>query len=176
MPSAAPQKDLAKALLGIGIQEWPEIFHTLTTVRRLSLHHSALVIASRYLFPTGKRMYYCLNPLILLLCSIDAVQFLNIVIESMYSSSINNGATSGAAGGGGNSGAGRGMHCIVVGVLKQVDNLRSAVAKNALLTLGDLFQGLGKFMDLEVALCLTHVLKVRCEKEACQIIAYPFLQ
>lgn len=48
MPSAAPQKDLSKALLGIGTQEWPEIFHTLTTVRRLSLHHSALVMASRY--------------------------------------------------------------------------------------------------------------------------------
>jgi hypothetical protein len=47
MPSAAPQKDLSKALLGIGTQEWPEIFHTLTTVRRLSLHHSALVMASR---------------------------------------------------------------------------------------------------------------------------------
>ena len=45
-------------------------------------------------------------------------------------------------------------------MLKQVDNLRSAVAKNALITLGDLFQGLGKFMDLEVALALTYVLKV----------------
>ena len=119
MPSAAPQKDLSKALLGIGTQEWPEIFHTLTTVRRLSLHHSALVVAS--------------------------------------SSCTNNGAANGAAGGG--SGAGRGLHSIVVGVLKQVDNLRSAVAKNALLTLGDLFQGLGKFMDLEVGLALTHVLK-----------------
>jgi hypothetical protein len=56
--------------------------------------------------------------------------------------------------------AGGALHSIVLGVLKQVDNLRSAVAKNALLTLGDLFQGLGRYMDPEVALSLTHVLKV----------------
>ena len=59
-----------------------------------------------------------------------------------------------------NSSTGGGLHCIVLGVLRQVDNLRSAVAKNALITLGDLFQGLGKFMDQEVALALTYVLKV----------------
>ena len=64
-----------------------------------------------------------------------------------------------------NSSAGGGLHCIVLGVLKQVDNLRSAVAKNALITLGDLFQGLGKSMDLEVALALTYVLKVRPNHE-----------
>lgn len=57
--------------------------------------------------------------------------------------------------------AGGALHSIVLGVLKQVDNLRSAVAKNALLTLGDLFQGLGRYMDPEVALSLTHVLKVK---------------
>ena len=56
--------------------------------------------------------------------------------------------------------AGGALHSIVLGVLKQVDNLRSAVAKNALLTLGDLFQGMGRYMDVEVALSLTHVLKV----------------
>ena len=32
------------------------------------------------------------------------------------------------------------MHTLVVGVLKHVDNLRSAVAKNALLTIGDMCQ------------------------------------
>jgi hypothetical protein len=89
-----------------------------------------------------------------------------ITLTSIHSSCTNNGAANGAAGGG--NGAGRGLHCIVLGVLKQVDNLRSAVAKNALLTLGDLFQGLGKFMDLEVALSLTHVLKVRA-KDVSQI-------
>lgn len=59
------------------------------------------------------------------------------------------------------SATGCALHSIVLGVLKQVDNLRSAVAKNALLTLGDLFQGLGRYMDSEVALSLTHVLKVK---------------
>lgn len=60
-----------------------------------------------------------------------------------------------------NSTSAGGLHCVVLGVLKQVDNLRSAVAKNALITLGDLFQGLGKSMDQEVALALSYVLKVR---------------
>jgi hypothetical protein len=107
LPSTSPQKDIRNAMNGISTHEWPEIFHTLTTVRRLSLHHGALLIASN---------------------------------------------SDGISGGGG-------LHSIVLGVLKQVENLRSAVAKNALLTLGDLFQGLGRAMDLEVSLALTFLLK-----------------
>ena len=46
-PSPSPQKYLLKAIQGVGVQEWPEIFHTLTSIRRLSLHHSALLVNSR---------------------------------------------------------------------------------------------------------------------------------
>lgn len=107
LPSTSPQKDIRNAMNGIGTHEWPEIFHTLTTIRRLGLHHGALLIASN---------------------------------------------SDGISGGGG-------LHVIVLGVLKEVENLRSAVAKNALLTLGDLFQGLGRAMDLEVSLAVTFLLK-----------------
>ena len=51
------------------------------------------------------------------------------------------------------------MHTLVVGVLKHVDNLRSAVAKNALLTIGDMCQGLQRRMDCEVSLVVPTVLK-----------------
>ena len=84
-----------------------------------------------------------------------SIQYLihNILIHS-------SGTAAGSSGGGGG-----GLHCVVLGVCKQVDNLRSAVAKNALLTLGDLFQGLGRAMDQEVALALTFVLKVAISTE-----------
>ena len=87
-----------------------------------------------------------------------SIQYLihNILIHS-------SGTAAGSSGGGG--GGGGGLHCVVLGVCKQVDNLRSAVAKNALLTLGDLFQGLGRAMDQEVALALTFVLKVAISTE-----------
>lgn len=51
------------------------------------------------------------------------------------------------------------LHLIVKLVVKQVDNLRSVVAKNALLALGDLFQGLGKGADVEVAVAVPCLLK-----------------
>ena len=47
MPSSNPQRDLGKAIQGVGVQDWPEVFHTLTTIRRLSLHHCALLANSR---------------------------------------------------------------------------------------------------------------------------------
>ena len=46
-------------------------------------------------------------------------------------------------------------------VLKSVNNLRSSVSKNALLCLGDLFRGLGRRMDTEIATVLPDLLK-RC--------------
>ena len=51
------------------------------------------------------------------------------------------------------------LHSFVQGVLRQADNLRSAVAKNAILALGDLFEGLEKAMDSEVPLILALLLK-----------------
>jgi hypothetical protein len=64
LPSTAPQKDIRNAMNGISTHEWPEIFHTLTTVRRLGLHHSALLIASnRYvdsLMPLSA-LHFCIG-------------------------------------------------------------------------------------------------------------------
>lgn len=51
------------------------------------------------------------------------------------------------------------LHVIVKLVVKQVDNLRSVVAKNALLALGDMFHGLGKGADVEVAAAVPCLLK-----------------
>jgi hypothetical protein len=122
LPSATASQDLSKALSGISKQEWPEIFNTLNSVRRLALHHGALILGS---------------------------------------------APGAGAGAGAGTGAGKqptsmslsALHSLVLGVLKQVDSLRSAVAKNALLTLGDMFQGLKKAMDAEVMLAVSAVLK-----------------
>jgi hypothetical protein len=100
-PSAAPQQDLAKAVAALEHQDWPEIFHTLNTVRRLALHHGPLLVGSGSL------------------------------------------------------------HITVLRVLKQVDNLRSAVAKNALLTIGDIFEGLGTAVDAEVAGAALSIIKVK---------------
>eukprot|EP00602_Paraphysomonas_sp_CaronLab_P002010 CAMPEP_0185022652 /NCGR_PEP_ID=MMETSP1103-20130426/5358_1 /TAXON_ID=36769 /ORGANISM="Paraphysomonas bandaiensis, Strain Caron Lab Isolate" /LENGTH=1419 /DNA_ID=CAMNT_0027554823 /DNA_START=78 /DNA_END=4334 /DNA_ORIENTATION=+ len=43
------------------------------------------------------------------------------------------------------------LHTIVLGVMKQVENLRSAAAKNAILALGDIYRGLKVGVDAEVA-------------------------
>ena len=43
------------------------------------------------------------------------------------------------------------LHDMYMGVLRQADNLRSQVAKNAILTIGDMYIGFGKMIDGEVA-------------------------
>ena len=53
------------------------------------------------------------------------------------------------------------LHTLLLSVLKAVNNLRSSVSKNALLCLGDLFQGLRRRMDPEVVAVLPDLLK-RC--------------
>lgn len=50
-------------------------------------------------------------------------------------------------------------HGILTAVLKSVDNLRSAVAKNAILTIADMWIGLGKSMDPELVLAAPVLLK-----------------
>ncbi len=100
-PSMNPTKEFNKAMLGLDTQDWPEIFNTLNSIRRIALHHRSLIT---------------------------------------------------------NSGS---LHSIVVGVLRQVDNLRSAVAKNAILTINDLFLGLNTVMDGEVLTIVSSVVK-RC--------------
>lgn len=52
------------------------------------------------------------------------------------------------------------LHAIVMLVMKLVDNLRSSLAKNALITVADLFLGLKKAMDSEILTVLPGVLKV----------------
>lgn len=100
-PFETPGKELSLVISGLENQDWPEIFHTLTSMRRISIHHQNLLQKS------------------------------------------------------GN------FHSLVLGVLKQADNLRSAVAKNAILCLGDLFQGMGIGMDAEVLGTISTLLK-RC--------------
>ena len=51
------------------------------------------------------------------------------------------------------------LHALVHGLLRCADNLRSAVAKNASLALGDLFQGLERGMDSELPAVLAMLLK-----------------
>jgi hypothetical protein len=104
-PFETPGKELSLVISGLENNDWPEIFHTLTSMRRISIHHQNLVQKS-----------------------------------------------------GNKSGN---LHSLVLGVLKQADNLRSAVAKNAILCLGDLFQGMGICMDTEVLNTISTLLK-RC--------------
>lgn len=51
------------------------------------------------------------------------------------------------------------LHSIVLLIVKQVDNLRSSLAKNAIITITDAFIGLGKNIDMEVASILPSLLK-----------------
>ena len=53
------------------------------------------------------------------------------------------------------------LHHVVLQVMKRVDNLRSSLAKNALLTVSDFFKGLGKHMDPEVTSVVPLLLKVK---------------
>ena len=96
-PSPNPQQEMQVMLSGVGTEEWPEIFHTLNSVRRLALHHGALLEGH--------------------------------------------------------------VHSVLRSVLKAVDNLRSAVAKNAILTIADMWLGMGRVMDPELNLVAPVLLK-----------------
>lgn len=100
-PFDDPAEEVTNVLVGLENGQWPDIFHTLTAVRRLGLHHKSAIKE------TGA------------------------------------------------------LHGIIKGTLTQVDNLRSAVSKNALLALGDMFSGLGKDMDLETGVIVPRLLKAR---------------
>lgn len=99
-PCSAPVQDMSKAYKGLETQEWPEIFHTLNTFRKLAVHHANMLVSS------------------------------------------------------GN------LHNLILLIMKRVDALRSSLAKNALLTIEDLFNGLKKNLDAEVAVIIPGVLKV----------------
>ncbi|CAM9950044.1 unnamed protein product, partial [Choristocarpus tenellus] len=42
-PSPNPGQELQRALVSLGRDDWPDIFHTLNSVRRLALHHGLLL-------------------------------------------------------------------------------------------------------------------------------------
>ena len=96
-PSPNPQQELQKILGGAGVDEWPEVFHALNSIRRLALHHSASLEAH--------------------------------------------------------------VHAVFRIVLKAIDNLRSAVSKNAILTLSDMWRGMGRSMDPELITVVPVLLK-----------------
>ena len=52
------------------------------------------------------------------------------------------------------------LHSMITKLMKHVDSLRSAVAKNSILAIGDLFLGLGKGLDLEVTTITKGLAKV----------------
>jgi len=102
-PSQAPLRDLHQSIKGLEVQDWPDIFYTLNTIRSLALHHPTIL-------------------------TIDSNAMM--------------------------------LHSIVGLVMKRVDNLRSSLVKNALLTITDMFRGLGKQMDSNVVAIVPGLLKV----------------
>ena len=105
-PVKSPAQEFQKALRGLETQEWPELFHTLTTMRRVVLYHPQVVMSS---------------------------------------------------------GA---LHSIIVLIMKQVENLRSSLAKNALMTIADFFLGLKRGMDSEVQTIVPGVMKVSLDPDS----------
>ena len=86
-----------KTLAALPTADWPDVFLTLNSVRRLGLHHCDLVDKH--------------------------------------------------------------SHTLVRDVVKQVANLRSAVAKNAILAIRDLWTGMGRALDVEVGVVVPVLLK-----------------
>ena len=96
-PTAHPQQEMNKTLAALPTADWPDVFLTLNSVRRLGLHHCDLVDKH--------------------------------------------------------------SHTLVRDVVKQVANLRSAVAKNAILAIRDLWTGMGRALDVEVGVVVPVLLK-----------------
>ncbi|CAM9460501.1 unnamed protein product [Scytosiphon promiscuus] len=103
-PSPNPSQELQRAMASLPRDDWPEIFHTLNSVRRLATHHGALLGSQAHL------------------------------------------------------------HALVRDVLGQAENLRSQVAKNALLTLADLWRGLGDVLDPELPMVCPLLVKKLADK------------
>ncbi|CAN0550320.1 unnamed protein product, partial [Ectocarpus sp. 8 AP-2014] len=103
-PSPNPSQELQRALASLPRDGWPEIFHTLNSVRRLATHHAPLLGSQSHL------------------------------------------------------------HALVRDVLGQSENLRSQVAKNALLTLADLWRGLGDTLDPELPMVCPILVKKMADK------------
>ena len=90
LPCSAPAKEMPRALHGLDVHEWPEIFSTINTIRAIALHHGDLLVASGSL------------------------------------------------------------HTVVVHLVRHVDSLRSAVAKNSILAIGDILTGLKQKVDQDL--------------------------
>ncbi|CAN0422346.1 unnamed protein product, partial [Scytosiphon promiscuus] len=48
-PSPNPSQELQRAMASLPRDDWPEIFHTLNSVRRLATHHGALLGSQAHL-------------------------------------------------------------------------------------------------------------------------------
>ena len=108
-PSISPSRDIAHVVQMLPVQDWPEIFHTLNTLRGLAKFHHDHIVASASL------------------------------------------------------------HTLVIATIKLVDNLRSALAKNAMLALGDLFEFVvPAAMDLEVPRSIDCLVKVTIFRSVCR--------
>jgi hypothetical protein len=65
------------------------------------------------------------------------------------------------------------LHNIIVLIMKRVDELRSQLSKNAILTMEDFVRGLGRSMDPEIATFLPGILKVRLFLQEKVLHAFP---
>jgi hypothetical protein len=106
-PLKQQQKELSRVLAEIETADWPDIFHVVTNIRALSIHHSELLLKSNTAFKQ-----------------------------------------------------------LMKGLLKQVANLRSQVAKNAIIAIGDLCIDLGKNLDGEVGFVASALIKRLCDSSA----------
>lgn len=119
-PCIDPRADLNKATAALLTEDWLEIFHALNIVRQLSLHHQSILLNSGKPGGSGTGNAPMASP---------------------------GGLRSPMASAKGQAPV---LRALASAVLKQVDNLRSQVAKNAIVTLGDMFLGLRTKMDPEV--------------------------
>ena len=145
---------------------WSAVFTALNTIRRLALHHKSAILNDIRSSPgTGAGCSGGTG-------SVNGNQ--SSIGSSFTLKGMKAGGIGGASGSGHHyakqqsSGGSRGskhklLHSVVLGVLSSMSNLRSQIAKNALLALGDLFdpRGLGPSMEPEVDSVALALLKVR---------------
>lgn len=139
-PCKDPRADLSKATSALLTDDWLDIFHALNVVRQLALHHQALLLNSS---KDGKG-------------AAGGPPIGSPVGARSPSMSGKNQAPA--------------LRALASAVLKQVDNLRSQVAKNAIVTIGDMFIGLKSKMDPEVP-ALVPVLIKKCADQATKLLS-----
>ncbi|KAG5192487.1 hypothetical protein JKP88DRAFT_284314 [Tribonema minus] len=156
-PSPNAKAELARALASLARDDWPEIFHTLNAARRLARHHAPLVEAhARELTRDVLRHVDNLRSQAHAReLTRDVLRHVdNLRSQCSISTSISDVPLVSR----------RHARELVRDVLRHIDNLRSQVAKNALLTLGDLWKGLGRALDPELPLVAPVLIKKYTDK------------